>query len=78
MRRIEIVPASGGLAVVETYIGAKRTAMSAPQPLAVARLWGEQAEDEGLQVIDHTHEGRDAAGVRRRALDRMASGAFRP
>jgi hypothetical protein len=53
-RHIEIVPAGRGTAVVETYLGGRRTAMSEPLPLAAARVRGERAAAGG-EVVDHTH-----------------------
>ncbi len=57
MTSIEIVPASGGLATVETYLDGKRTAMSEPLPVPAARLWGEaRAAELGGEVVDHCTE----------------------
>jgi hypothetical protein len=54
-RRYEIVPAGRGTAVVETYLGGRRTAMTRPLPLAAARLRGE-ALAVAAEVVDHTHD----------------------
>lgn len=52
-RHLEIVPARGGLAVVETYLNGTRTAMTEPLPLPKAR---ERGVRSGLEVIDHVHD----------------------
>jgi len=75
--RIEIVPAGRGTAVVETYLGDRRTALSEPLPTAAARLRGEAAAAGG-EVIDHTHVRPDderLALARAAALGRVS---FRP
>jgi len=76
--RIEIVPAGRGTAVVETYLGDRRTALSEPLPTAAARLRGEAAAGEDGEVIDHTHVRPDderLALARAAALGRVS---FRP
>jgi hypothetical protein len=77
-KRIEIVPAARGTAVVETYLDGRRTAMSEPLPVPAARLRGEASAGLGGEVVDHTHGRADAAASRQRALGRMVRGDFRP
>jgi hypothetical protein len=76
--RIEIVPASRGLAVVETYVGGRRTAMSEALPLPAARIRGECAAGRSGDVVDHTRTRADRGDARRLAVGRMARGDFRP
>ena len=76
--RFEIVPAGRGTAVVGTYLGGRRTAMSEPLPVAAARLRGEAAAGPGEEVVDHTHgraEGERAAFAREAQFGRVR---FRP
>jgi hypothetical protein len=56
MRRLEIVLLSPrrGIAVIETYIGARRTGISTPLTLDAARV---SAAEMGLPLVDHTKNG---------------------
>lgn len=59
-RWVEIVPAGRGLAVVETYLDGRRTAMSESLPVPAARVRGDALAGPGGRVVDHTHAWTDA------------------
>lgn len=73
-RRVEIVPAGRGAAVVETYLDGRRTAMSEPLTVRRARERGAEIAGQGGEVVDHTHVRVDEEGAR----SAFAAARFRP